>query len=438
MLTRVFVTENPDYPFDNHPEMLIDSVILYVNTAIRSGGVGYAQLPLDAARMYWMDYYVAQVINGGHSQYIRNSHLLLFGLSYAREGLVKTGITPLLKLFDEFVAWIWANPETAQRQTGFGKNIPTELEEFDRRLYAFGADEYRKIAASWINEWPELCIVAEHELTGQIEAAIDDAYRRNPEQLWRRHLARASLLEYPGAFSAGRWQVFIFQNLCAQAKPSIRYVGFTAFSPKPAQASASTNTLSQLRNKARSGFNTLRGFLSFPKELWLALDPCRINAIKRGKLRFEPLKTSAGRCAFCSLNGHYYLVGYNNNSVGRLVSSLSSQVLNGIGKLLSQKLALAAVHLCHQAYDDLRIVYIASMGPVTADGAELVRLETTPQKPLSLIVNEDKVALIEDDDRQLIAQITMTELEELHANYQRKTMDEASDSHKTFYDEILA
>jgi hypothetical protein len=299
MLSDVIVSESPDYPFDRNPDMLISGVIFYVNTAVRSGGFPYAQLPRDAARLYWMDYYVAQVRNGGHSQYIYNSELSLIGLSYAREGFVEAGMNPLVAVFDDFLAWLKHNRERAQEETGFGA-VAHELKAFDQRLYDFGSGPYSKAVAAWIMGWPGLRIVAPDDRVASIERAIDDAYSRHPEHLWRRQWARASTLGKP------HHQLSIAQTLCAHARPAIQFEGIGIWDT---DKGALPRRLERLINKARSLVNTAMGRVTFPEDLRHALDPYRMEAATRGRLNFSPIRTSAGFCGVC-MGANYTLVSY--------------------------------------------------------------------------------------------------------------------------------
>ena len=407
MLSDVIVSEGPDYPFDRNPDTLISSVIFYVNTAVRSGGFPYAQLPREAARLYWMDYYVAQVRNGGHSQYIYNSELRLIGLSYAREGLAKAGMIPLVGVFDDFLAWLKHNRERVGQETGFGP-VAHELKAFDQRLYDFGSDAYRKAVAAWIMGWPGLRVVAPDNQVASIERAIDDAYNRHREHLWRRQWARASALGQP------HHQLSIAQTLCAHVRPAIQFEGIGIWD---AGKDAPPTRRERLVNKARSLINTAIGRVTFPEDLRHALDPYRMEAATRGRLNFSPIRTSAGFCGVC-MGADYTLVSYKGKSVGRILARIPGKEMGAMQWTLGSKMTLAAIHLCHQLGLEASIRYVAHGGRGPAEGSWVLRIATEPMKDLVMIVHPDRVELV--GRGKSLAQMTTEEVSALFLSYQAR------------------
>lgn len=425
MLSGVIVSEGPKYPFDRNPDMLISSVIFYVNTVVRSGGFPYAQFPRDAARLYWMDFYVAQVRNGGHSQYIYNSELTLIALSCAREGLAEAGMTPLVQVFDDFLTWLKNNCERAQEETGFGPVIH-ELDAFNKRLYDFGSHAYSKSVAAWIMGWPGLRVVTPDDQVLSIERAIEDAYRRHPDHLWRRHWARAATLGKP------HHQLSVAQTLCAHARPAIQYEGMGI--PDAGQG-AQPGRLGRLVNKVRSHVNTAIGRRTFPEDLRHALDPYRMEATRRGRLNFSPIRTSAGYCGVCA-GSTYALVSYKGKSVGRILARIPSKELGAMQWALGSQTTLAAIHLCHQLDLDASIRYVAHGGHGSAEGSWVLRIATAPMKDLVMNVYPDRVELFEAGRSR--AQMTMDELRTLFLSYEAKAMAVFSSQAISFYDAATA
>ena len=108
--------------------------VSYVNQLL-AGGYTPATLPPDFAALYRVDYYNAQVRNGGHSQFIHNSgDALEDNLAAAARGAALLELPALETVIADCAAWCRANPEEAARQTGFDVRAEA-LDPLDQRLY---------------------------------------------------------------------------------------------------------------------------------------------------------------------------------------------------------------------------------------------------------------------------------------------------------------
>jgi hypothetical protein len=69
------------------PYELVQSVVNFVNFALRHAFFHRDEIAQNAMRAYHVDYYLAQVNNGGHSQFAANSNMLDVILKDIDEGL---------------------------------------------------------------------------------------------------------------------------------------------------------------------------------------------------------------------------------------------------------------------------------------------------------------------------------------------------------------
>ncbi|WP_019956526.1 DMP19 family protein [Yoonia vestfoldensis] len=162
---------------------LVSAVIDFVNAMNNIGKYRGNEVPVQAIRSYHADYYLAQVNNGGHSQFIHNC-----GKNYdstttnARAGLAGMGAVAHLGLLDKMMDWVAQNPDQALGQTGFGGGRAAFLDELDTAFYA--AEKTVPMAdlnAAWIRGWPDLHVVADDTY----DAEIDALARLNPKRAVR-------------------------------------------------------------------------------------------------------------------------------------------------------------------------------------------------------------------------------------------------------------
>jgi hypothetical protein len=66
--------------FDNPDDTkIVGAVVDYINILRQQGAYLNSEMPENALRAYYVDHYLAQVMNGGHSQFIHNSRLQVVG-----------------------------------------------------------------------------------------------------------------------------------------------------------------------------------------------------------------------------------------------------------------------------------------------------------------------------------------------------------------------
>ncbi|MGP6087207.1 DMP19 family protein [Antarctobacter jejuensis] len=95
------------------------ALVEHVN-ALFGGGYTADTLRDDFADFYCLDHYVGQVNNGGHSQFVHNSHEhLMTNLERAGRAALRLDLPELAETIGACADWCRANPEEAARQTGF-------------------------------------------------------------------------------------------------------------------------------------------------------------------------------------------------------------------------------------------------------------------------------------------------------------------------------
>jgi hypothetical protein len=107
---------------------------------------------------YHADFYLAQVNNGGHSQFIHNSGAnLRVIMSDVRAGLTGMKAAAHLSIFERMAAWVAENTDEASKQTGFQGGRAQPIDEVDTLFYqAEKTAPMIQLSARWIASWPEL------------------------------------------------------------------------------------------------------------------------------------------------------------------------------------------------------------------------------------------------------------------------------------------
>ena len=158
------------------------AVVDYVKDIQRTGVYPRHEMPDVAMQAYHADYYLAQVNNGGHTQFIRNTGI---GMLTATSGdalaaMKAMGAATQHQILLEVLAWLKTNLEETAKQNGFSVRAQ-EIQALDERFYAAEREQpMTRLAARWIAGWPGLRIVGRE----QYQAEIDRLAQLNP------HLAR--------------------------------------------------------------------------------------------------------------------------------------------------------------------------------------------------------------------------------------------------------
>ncbi|WP_407189958.1 DUF4375 domain-containing protein [Bradyrhizobium centrosematis] len=136
---------------------------------------------------YHADYYLAQVDNGGHSQFIGNTgaEMLPTTSGDALAGLKAMGASAQHQILQEMMAWVEAHPGEAALQNGF-ENRSAALSALDDRFYeAERRQPITHLAARWIAGWPELHPVSKEHYASEIERIAQLNPYSSQRQIWR-------------------------------------------------------------------------------------------------------------------------------------------------------------------------------------------------------------------------------------------------------------
>jgi hypothetical protein len=173
-LMRVIVPESAFEQSEYRDYEIVQTVVDYVNVMLDRGLYHRHELPQFALQAYYADYYLAQVNNGGHSQFIHNSGRKAKQIfADALAGLTAMGATAQAGLLQEMIAWFDANPAIANEQTGFSGGRAPFLDGLDDRFYdAEKIDPISRRAAEWISQWSDLRKVDDSSWAAEIETLV--------------------------------------------------------------------------------------------------------------------------------------------------------------------------------------------------------------------------------------------------------------------------
>jgi len=121
------------------------------------------EISVDALRSYYVDYYLAQVNNGGFSQFVYNSDWDPFIVTMVRDGMRAMGAKQHCELFEQgagLVEELGQDRLAAYLASGyFGENRDREaLDALTDRFFALeSAEDLLALNAAWLRSHPSLC-----------------------------------------------------------------------------------------------------------------------------------------------------------------------------------------------------------------------------------------------------------------------------------------
>lgn len=135
----------------------VQACIDFCNWCRQEAGLELAEVAPDAWRCYFVDYYRAQVSNGGHAQFAGNSGLRPQELDFIAEGLRAMEATEFSGIFEEFRRAMDRNPVLRRKTVesgGFG-DIPDVIQALDRRFFALN-DIWQLVdrTSAWVTTRP--------------------------------------------------------------------------------------------------------------------------------------------------------------------------------------------------------------------------------------------------------------------------------------------
>lgn len=195
------------------PSALIESNIAFLN-ALFGEYVAHDEVAPEALHSYYVDYYLAQVENGGFSQFVYNTGWDAFIVGHVRAGLQAMGASGHIELFERGAAIVDRFDAAALQayfESGyFGDN--EERDVLDDTNAAFCALNEREnlttVNARWLRSLPSLYVMTDTEMAQELRlraAAMPDrderiATARAAEPRWLQ-LIRALCTEAGQEFS---------------------------------------------------------------------------------------------------------------------------------------------------------------------------------------------------------------------------------------------
>ncbi|WP_245318381.1 DUF4375 domain-containing protein [Bradyrhizobium sp. DOA1] len=278
-------------------EYLTGAVVDYVNEMQRVGVYSGRELPAVAMQAYHADYYLAQVNNGGHSQFIGNTAIAMFRTTFgdALAGLKAMGASAQYQILQEMIAWVEEHPGEAALQNGF-ENRPAALNALDDRFYeAERHQPVTQLAASWIASWPELHAVAQEQYASEIERLAQLHPHRSHRRIWQ----------------------------------SVRQISF------------------QMTDSLQITVAAACGAVAPEPELKLMVLPGFDMEVEGAQCKAFGVKTDKGSrlCVFEECGGRLYEVAARSPIVGARLSTVGADTIRDFSRIAEQNLAAEAVDL---------------------------------------------------------------------------------------------
>lgn len=194
----------------------------FVNSMLTQGAYLQGELPENAMRSYYVDYYLAQVANGGHGQFLGNSNWNDTLLQFVSDGLRAMEAGPYIGIFAELCRFLEEEPDRAAavaQAGGFDETPDPVIAELDKRFLDQGPYEIITPAnADWLRSLPELRAVPD----GEYRDVIARLHQANPQRAARLAVRRREAIE-----SSLRDEVRVASRLlCVEAEiPPVINVG---------------------------------------------------------------------------------------------------------------------------------------------------------------------------------------------------------------------
>ncbi len=159
-------------------------VVDFINQAAHEALFYRGEVPPDAFRAYHVDYYIAQVQNGGHGQFAHNSRWSKVIIDNINQGLTEIGHQKALEIFRNFVSFSYDEPARFQSVidgSGFG-TIDPFIQNLDDEFFEFVSDSLCFALREWIKKMPNLRPLSEEDFQYELR----NLAKNNPNYLERR------------------------------------------------------------------------------------------------------------------------------------------------------------------------------------------------------------------------------------------------------------
>lgn len=153
--SHILVSEEAMAP-DANPYDAMQAVVDFTNAVMHSALFKVGEFPIEAYQIYCADLYVAQVNNGGHSQFlynVGNPSSRNEVIEMAKAGMVLIGCSLYTQCLEDLTGWVAQNPALATQQNGFTQR-DDDLEELDGMFFEYDTDDYYKAIGTWLRISP--------------------------------------------------------------------------------------------------------------------------------------------------------------------------------------------------------------------------------------------------------------------------------------------
>ena len=181
---KLIEDNNPEIVFtfkdsisSDDPYYLVYSNITFVN-ALLNGHCMQSEIPSNALRSYFVDYYLAQVNNGGFSQFAYNSNWDDNTVRYVKEGLKSMKAVKHLALFKKSADIVDSmDSETFKKFLEgeyFGENATRDtLNMHDERFYEIAkTEDLVQLNSAWLSNLPDLKVLTIGDVDAEVERII--------------------------------------------------------------------------------------------------------------------------------------------------------------------------------------------------------------------------------------------------------------------------
>ncbi|MDB5555073.1 MAG: hypothetical protein JWL86_5057 [Rhizobium sp.] len=155
---------------------LVNFVVKFADRMLVEGACPPSDMPRNLMQLYHLDYYVAQVMNGGHYQFIDNCFDdFLNNLQFAIDGLMAIGAYAHLDIIRDFEVWVIKN--RIRRVADVDEVDDVEFESLEALDERFGEldhyDALDDLVVRWLLGWENLRVVEDD----RVQALIDTQSR---------------------------------------------------------------------------------------------------------------------------------------------------------------------------------------------------------------------------------------------------------------------
>jgi hypothetical protein len=368
---------------------LVGAVVNFVNAMIEEGLYTRFEIHPKAVQAFHADYYLAQVNNGGHSQFIHNSgNNLDFAVADARTALAAIDAPIQAAILDEFAGWLAQNRGTPAE--GIAPEAADLLHALDTRFYA--AEKTAPMtqpAARWIAAWPELRAIDDADYPEAIRLSATLNPQRD-SRLMKRTVARLNRQMTD--------RLFVGAGLACANAPGIEAVYEIGF--------GSVMEIEGVKQRAfhvRTSTNAIRLCVVDEKHAaaYEYVEPDNPRMPKFGDVEGFAEAIRDGR-----------LQDFKAPSAGRKLSEIRPETIAGVIELAAEYRAAAALDLLlRKASVDARRVHVTPRGIEIRGGAAVVTwLILAGSAPLVAMSGPKGSALFQSDGVTQVAFVPESEV----------------------------